>query len=96
MPKKIQRRRQQFVQVPWVWVERLGGASGRTIELALHLLYLHWKGDGKPIKLANGMLQIDGISRHAKWDALAALEQRGLISIERRKGKSPAIRCLLS
>ena len=98
VPKKIQKRRQHFVMVPWTWIERLDGAHGargktpgKIYSMALRLLYLHWKGDGKPIKLANGMLAIDGISRWSKWRAIQELERLGLITIDRRQRKSPII-----
>jgi hypothetical protein len=55
------------------------------------LLYLDWKNEGKPFKLANGMLAYDGISRYSKRRALEELEQRSLITVERRQGKSPVI-----
>jgi hypothetical protein len=90
-PRKITRRREHFIRVPFGWLERLNGASGKVYALALHLLYLHWKGRGQPIKLANGMLKIDGISRAAKWRALAELERRGLVSVERRSKRSPLV-----
>jgi hypothetical protein len=45
-PRKIERRREHFVMVPWTWVEALSGASGQSWHLAMHLLYLHWKGEG--------------------------------------------------
>ena len=70
VPKKIQKRHQHFVQIPMWWVERLRGASGQTHQVALHLLYLHWRNKG-PVKLPNGMLEIDGISRYSKWRALS-------------------------
>jgi hypothetical protein len=54
---------------------------------------LHWKGNGAPIKLSNGMLEIDGISRQAKWRALTDLERLGLIQVERRPNRSPIVRC---
>ena len=85
-PRKILKRRGHFIQVPFSWMEKLRGASGQTYALAMHLQYLHWKDNGKPIKLANGMLKIDGIDRFAKWRALPELERRGLVSIERRPG----------
>jgi hypothetical protein len=94
VPRKIQKRRKHFVIVPWTWVERLNGAQGKTYSVAHYLLYLSWKNKGAPIKLPNGMLQTDGISRASKWRALAELEQRGLINIERRRGRSPIIRLL--
>ena len=92
VPKKIRQRRQQFVQVPWTWLERLAQSqSANTYRVAVSLLYLHWKAKGGPIKLANGMLAIDGVSRFAKSRALAKLESLGLITVDRRQRKSPII-----
>jgi hypothetical protein len=90
-PRKIAKRREHFIMVPFYWLERLNGASGKDHSVALHLRYLHWKNNHRPFTLANGMLKIDGISRASKWRALAELERRGLISIERRRRKSPVI-----
>ena len=90
-PKKILKRREHFIRVPFSWLERLNGASGKAHALALHLLYLHWKAKGAAFKLTNGMLEIDGIGRTSKWRALLELEGRGLISVERRSRKSPMI-----
>ena len=90
-PRKLEKRRKHFVKLPCAWVEALSGASGKTWELAVHLLYQHWKGNGAPIKLANGMLEIDGIDRFAKWRALKELERRGLVTIERRSARSPIV-----
>ena len=62
MPLKIQKRRQHFVKVPWTWVERLAEARYvATYRLALHVLYRHWKANGKPFTLANG--------ENKKWEA---------------------------
>lgn len=91
VPRKIQKRQQHFVQIPMWWVERLRGAPGQTHQVALHLLYLHWRNKG-PVKLPNGMLKIDGISRHSKWRALNDLERRGLIVVDRRHRKSPMVK----
>jgi hypothetical protein len=91
VPAKIKRRRGQFIKVPWPWFEMLAGATGQTYRVALYLLHLDWKSGGKPFKLANSMLAIDGVSRQSKWRALAALERRGLIKVERRARRSPII-----
>jgi hypothetical protein len=93
-PRKLEKRRKHFVQVPWTWIEALSGATGQTWQLALHLLYLHWKDNGAPIKLANGMLKMDGIDRHAKSRGLSELERRGLITAERQPRKSPIVKLL--
>jgi hypothetical protein len=95
VPRKIRRRRQQFVKVPWTWIERLKGAGGQTYRVALCLLHLHWKNRGEPIKLASGMLLFDGISRYSKWKALGDLERRGLVTVERRPRRSPIIRLVM-
>jgi uncharacterized membrane protein len=94
VPLKIKKRRQHFVMVPWLWIERLNGATSQTYRVALVLLYMGWKNRGAPIKLTNGMLRIEGISRRSKWRALNALERRGLIAVERRLRRSPIIRLL--
>ena len=94
VPRKIQKRRRHFIMVPLTWVERLIGATGQTYRVALLLLYMSWKNRGAPTKLPNGMLRIDGISRQSKWRALGDLEQRGLITVERRPRRSPTVRLL--
>ena len=91
-PRKLQKRRRRFIPVPMAWRERLDGAAGKTYAVALDLLYLGWKGKGAPIKLANGMFRIDGVSRQSKWRALNDLERRGLITVERRPNRSPIVR----
>jgi len=96
VPKKIRQRRRQFVQVPWTWIERLAQSqSANTYRVALTLLFHHWKAKGDPIKVANGMLAMDGVSRYAKRRALAELERLGLITISRRQRKSPIVTLLL-
>jgi hypothetical protein len=92
VPEKIRKRRKLFVKLPMAWYDGLNGATGQVYRVAWYLLYLHWKNRGGPIKLANGMLALDGISRQSKWRALNELERRKLISIERRLKKSPIIR----
>jgi hypothetical protein len=91
VPRKIQKRRQQFTMLPMAWVEKLANSPGKTWYLAAHLTYRHWEGKGAPIKLANGMLEYDGISRQTKWRALRKLERLGLITINTHRGKSPII-----
>jgi len=90
-PRKFEKRRRHFVKVPWAWVEALSGASGQTWHLAIQLLYLHWKGKGEAIKLANGMLKVDGISRSSKGRGLCDLERRGLVTVSRRCRRSPLV-----
>jgi hypothetical protein len=92
--KKLEKRSKHFVMVPWEWMDKLVGCRGQTLRVAFVILYLSWKARGTPIKLANGMLLMDGVSRRAKWRALDHLEEVGLISVERRLRKSPIITVL--
>jgi hypothetical protein len=97
VPARIRKRREQFIMVPLRWKEALGAApraSSATHQVALHLLHTHWKNQGKPFKLPNGLLRHDGINRHAKWRALEDLECRGLVRIERRQCRSPIVQVL--
>jgi hypothetical protein len=94
VPTKVRKRQQQFVQVPMIWVEKLNGASGQTHQVALHLLFLHWKGGGEPIKFGNMTLAAAGVPSESKRRALREIEHRGLITAEWRRKKSPLVRVL--
>jgi hypothetical protein len=50
-----------------------------------------WKDGGEPFRLSNGAVAMEGVPRQRKWDALGELEQLGLITVERRKRKTPRI-----
>jgi hypothetical protein len=89
---KSSRRRQQFVMVPWWWVERLGEARyTATFLVAHHLLYRHWKTGGQPVPVSNVALKPLGVSRWAKWRALQELERLGLVDIQTRRRRVPLI-----
>jgi hypothetical protein len=92
VPLKIRRRRRHFVKVPWAWVEKLAEARYiSTYRVALHVLYRDWETHGEAFTLSNGALAMEGVSRRQKWRALEELEGLGLISIERRRRKTPRI-----
>jgi hypothetical protein len=90
VPLQLQKRRKHFIKVPWTWHERLAKARhAATHKVALQILYQHWKNGGKPFTLANNAL--NGVSRWQKSRALAELEAFGLITVQRRKRKSPLV-----
>ena len=91
-PAKIKKRREHFAKLPMTWYERMEGAAGQTYRVAWHLLYVDWKNNGGPIKLANGMLAADGVPPQSKRRALRDLVRRGLITVEWRPRKSPIVR----
>lgn len=77
---------------PLEWSHRLSRPKhAYTRAVADCLLYLEWRGKGKPLRLSNVALQEWGVSSRDKSRALKELEVLGLIEVERRKGKSPRI-----
>jgi hypothetical protein len=94
--ERLRRRRKHFVRVPVAWVERLGRArSVTTVLLALHILYEHWRAGGRPFRLANGKLLLNGISRKRKHTGLRELEKMGLVTVARRPRKSPIVTVMI-
>jgi hypothetical protein len=82
----------QFVMVPGWWVGRLKTPRNlATYPLALQLLHLAWKSGSPSIDLSNERLVGSAVSRWAKWRALAELEELGLVTVERRRRKSPRV-----
>jgi hypothetical protein len=80
-----------FVKVPMAWLQKLVGASGQTYHLALRLLFLHFRGRGAAIVLANRTIQREGIPRQSKRRALRDLERRGLVEVDWRPRRSPIV-----
>jgi hypothetical protein len=95
-PTRLRKQRAGFTKFPNAWKEKLVGCHGNTYHVALTLLYKYWRqGSHNPIKLPNGMMGIEGFSRHAKYRALNNLERRGLVTVQRRRRKSPLVALLL-
>jgi hypothetical protein len=95
VPRKIERRRQHFVKVPWMWIERLADARHiASYRVALHVLYQSWKNGGKPFTLSNSA--VTGVKKGQKWRALRELERLRLVTIEPRKRKAPLITAILA
>jgi hypothetical protein len=79
--------------VPMPWLAQalhVGSGSGLMVgNILWHLSGL--KHHEKTILLSNVEVERWGISRQAKWRALGALERAGLITIERRRTRSPMV-----
>ena len=81
-----------FTSVPREWELRLLQAKRiSTYRLALELLYLNWKDNGKPTVVSSKVARAVKISARSKWEALAELERLGLIEVDRRPRKSPRV-----
>jgi hypothetical protein len=92
--KRVPRKRRKkqtipYAQFPIPWFAKSKEMPRQTLRVAILLQHLHWEAHHGPFSLSNVVAKKYGISRHSKWDALVDLEQLGLITVERRKGKSP-------
>ena len=85
--------RGKFIKFPVEWAIQLAyvEADGGTYRVALHLLQEVWRSGSNRVKLANGALKKQGVSRWTKYRALAVLGSRGLISTDRDGRRSPII-----
>ena len=79
---------------PRSWALQFEAAS--TWNVALCIIFLHWKNEGRPFPLTNVALQEFGVSKRQKGRALRELERRELIKVEFRHNRNPIIAgCLL-
>ena len=88
-PVKRRNRKDAFVQVPLRWFEAATRATRSPQALvSVWLLHLAWKAKSPTFPVPNGQLGQHGVSRYAKYRALARLERAGLITVDRRVRKT--------
>jgi ribosomal protein S19E (S16A) len=91
-PKKRKKKAEPFARVPLWWMVRAAKAADTPDALVcVYLLYAAWKAKGKPFPLSNKWLKKNGASREIKRRVLRDLEAAGLITVERRHGRSPRV-----
>jgi hypothetical protein len=89
------RKEGSFVTIPLAWKDRLFESHRLfTIMVGIELRFLFFKAFHKPFPLTNTAMEKIGVERHAKYRALAELEDLGLIKVEKRLKKSPLITVL--
>jgi hypothetical protein len=94
--KKPKKQKNIFTKVPEdLWDNQLANVSRQTLRVAMWILRQRWKSKGTPFTLSNVALKGQGVSRWSKWRALGKLEELGLITVERRHGKSPVVHVIV-
>lgn len=85
-------RKDAFVKTPLWWaVEAAKATKTPALLVCLYLLHASWKARSATFPLPNGWLERHGVSRRIKNRVLCDLEAAGLITVERRNGKSPCV-----
>jgi hypothetical protein len=94
--RKTVRTKDPFVKVPLWWAAEVAKATKSPgVMVWVRLLYLAWDNGMRPVPLANVKLKNCGVSRKIKNRVLRDLERAGLITVERRFGKSPVVTLVL-
>ena len=80
--------------IPWNWLQKASMLPGKSLHVGMAL----WQRSGiqksRTVKLSNVAMEDVGVDRFAKRRALKALEEAGLISVERGQGRSPIVTLL--
>jgi len=80
--------------IPLKWLTTASKLPGRALHVGISLWYLSGLRKTRVIKLTNVLLADFGVKKDAKRRGLKALEEAGLISIEKRKCKNPIVTIL--
>jgi hypothetical protein len=91
-PVRRKTNKDVFVKVPLWWIEAATQATrSPQAFVCVWLLYLAWKAGSMTFPLPNDKLAKRGVDRRMKRKALAGLEKAGLITVDRRHGKTPIV-----
>ena len=80
--------------LPLGWIQQAAQMPGKTLQVGLTLWYLAGLQKSKTVKLASKPLAAMGVSRDAKYEALARLRLAGLIAVEQQPGSAPTVTLL--
>ncbi len=77
--------------IPWPWLSAAARLPGRALHVAMGIRLLAGMKRTSRIVLSVSWLAELGLSRHAAYRALKALEGRGLVSVDRHLGRKPLV-----
>lgn len=79
----------------WICAAAKATGHGSGFKVAIALWYLSGLNhQSKTVKLSGSVLRKMEVDRHAGYRGLTALEQAGLVSVERHSGQSPVVTLL--
>ena len=80
--------------IPWAWLAKAAHQSGKALHVAIALWFLAGVKRKRTVALSGAVLRTLGVNRHSGYRGLAALEQAGLVSVERHPGRNPLVTIL--
>ena len=81
--------------ISWPWLTVAALLPGKALQVALVVWFLAGLKRSDEVPLQTSRLAALGVSRHAAYRAVAALERARLISVSRRIGRQSLIRLLV-
>lgn len=82
--------------VPLDWLARAACLPGRALHVAIVACYLAGLRNEPTVKLSPSTLRLFGADRHAAGRALEALQDAGLLQVERHRGRAPVVTLIWS
>ena len=76
------------------WLTKAARLPGRSLHLAVLLVCLAKAAKTRQVEFSNSASQQFGLDRNAKYRGLCWLEEAGLVRVERKMGRSPAVTIL--
>jgi hypothetical protein len=95
-PSRAERKQARFVKgpLPLDWMQCAAQLPGKALQVALTIWYLAGLQKTQTVRLPSKPLDEMGVSRDAKYDALARLAGAGLVQVEQRPGQAPVVTLL--
>jgi hypothetical protein len=94
-PDRLKRGR-QFVKgpIPIDWLSKAASLHGKVFQTAIALWYLVGAKKTITVSLSNEIAEKFGVGRNAKYKNLEVLKQAGLVTVQRKHGRSPVVTLL--
>jgi len=89
---KFKRQTPRFIRgpIPLAWLSEACGLGGKVGQVVLAIWYARGL-NGEPVALTATLLGTFGVTTKTGRSVLARLEAAGLVSVERRRGRSPRV-----
>ena len=82
--------------IPLKWILPASSLPGKSLQISMALWFLKGVTRKNTVKLSGKLVRSFGVSRSTLYRGLAEMENAGLISIQRHKGRSPIVTILIN
>jgi hypothetical protein len=82
--------------IPWAWLQRATPLPGKALAVGLVLWFLKGLRRQNTVRLEPSKVRSLGLSRRQCYRGLEALEQAGLVAVQRQLGSAPTVTILVA